>query len=300
MGVGCGRVLDNNNQEGGVAMARGITDEEKRKKIVDRQVKDLCRNFGTYLDKFNDAPPFKDPKKMLSSHTKTMCMRKKLGGVANNIIDSDEYLCALRSTLVAWGMDNRKAELKEYDKFAESIRGFKFLIVSLEPVGLAQIDDADITRILFRAYKSMLEQVGLSQIDEADTTRMLLWLVVQGMGLSQTYSQTITGAKALHHLLPQLMPPIDGQYTGKFFHYSSNSQIQTTKAFSLMLSYFSQIAQNDDVDLGQHVRPEKWEWATSETKVIDNAIIGYCVKHPEMLKGVRDEYDRIFKNGVAV
>ena len=232
-------------------MAWGITDEEKRKKIVDRQVGELCRNFGTYLDSFNAEPPFKDPK-MLSSHTKTMRLRENLGGVAN-IIDSDEYLCALHDTIDAW-MGKRKVRLKKYDKFAEAIREYRQDIVDLEQVGLAQID-ADI--------------------------KLKLWRIIKKMRLSHNKSRTVMGAKTLHHLLPQLLPPIDRRYTRRFFRYhSSQFQYYPEGGFKRMLSYFAQIAQR--VDLASYVGTAPW--ATSESKMIDNAIIGYCRLHPKILE----------------
>ena len=220
-------------------------DRIDKDKLVDSQIGDLCKNFDTYLDKFNTAPLYDDT---LSQHKEMLELRDKLGGVANSIV-SDEYLSDLRSMLVAWGVDSRRAELEKYDKFAKSVRKCKDDIVSLEGKGVAQIN-ADIA-------------------DE-------LWQIIKRMKLSNTGSQTVTGAKALHHLLPQLMPPIDGRHTGTFFRYY-HSQLQNEKNFSRMLSCFARIANEVKVELGIYV--EKTPWATSESKVIDNAIIGYCRLH---------------------
>ena len=220
-----------------------------KKVELDRQVDDLCENYDTYLAEFNGAPPFTDWQ--WSCHKETIALRNDLGGTAKSI-DSDEYLRSLYSTLVAWGMDNKGAKLQPYDKFAESVRKYKPGITALERVGAAQID-ADI------AGK--------------------MWRIIGGMQLSQTQSQTVTGAKALHHLLPQLLPPIDRGYTRPFFrYYSPQFQYNQEGAFMRMLSYFAQIARR--VDLGRYVGTA--QWATSESKLIDNAIIGYCRLHPEL------------------
>ena len=223
---------------------------------LDRQVDELCENFEAYLIEFNGAPPFTDVQ--VSYHIVTLDLRDKLGGVAKSI-DSEAYMRALYSTLEAWGMnwgadDSNGPKMQEYDKFAESVRAYKPGIAPLERVGLAQID-ADI------AGK--------------------MWRIIQGMQLSQRQSQIVTGAKALHHLLPQLLPPIDRKYTRPFFLYDGRRfQYNQREAFALMMSYFARIARR--VDLGRYVGTARW--ATSESKLIDNAIIGYCLLHPELMQ----------------
>ena len=242
------------------------------RRALDRQVDELCENFDAYLIEFNGAPPFTDTQ--VSYHIATLDLRSKLGSVAKSV-DSDEFLHALYSTLDAWGMNSarggngRGSRLQEYDRFAASVRAHKGGIAALERVGAAQID-ADVAR--------------------------RLWRIIQGMRLSQTQSQTVTGAKALHHLLPRLLPPIDRGYTQPFFRYS-NPQFQYNQetAFGLMLEYFARIAQQ--VDLGRYVGTARW--ATSESKLIDNAIIGFCRLHLGLMRRYKGR-DRIYKNGVAV
>ena len=191
-------------------------------------------------------PPFTDTQ--VSYHITALDLRDKLGGAAKSI-DSDGYLHALYFTLEAWGMNSKGAKMQDYDEFAASIRSYKGGIASLENTRLSQID-AEIAQ--------------------------KLWRIIQGMQLSQTRSQTVTGAKALHHLLPQLLPPIDREYTQTFFRYNdARFQYNQEAAFKMMLPYFAQIAQR--VDLPSYVG--KARWATSESKLIDNAIIGFCRRH---------------------
>lgn len=233
---------------------------------LDRQVDDLCRNFTAYLTEYDDAPPFTDTQ--ASYHITALDLREKLGGAAKSI-DSDGYLHVLYFTLEAWGMNSKGAKMQDYAKFAASIRSYKGGIASLENTRLSQID-ADI------AHK--------------------LWRIIQGMRLSQTQSQTVTGAKALHHLLPQLLPPIDREYTQTFFHYDdARFQYNQEEAFKLMLPYFARIAQR--VDLPSYVG--KARWATSESKLIDNAIIGFCRRHLGLFYKFKAR-DRLYINGVAV
>lgn len=238
------------------------TKQTRRVPFVHRQVEDLCKNFDTYLAEFNADPLYGDT---LSQHKKMLGLKDKLGGVVKSI-ESDKYLRDLRSMLKAWGMNKRGAKLQEENKFVVSVLEYKCDIAELE-------------------------RVGVAQIDEDVSVRRELWRIIQGMKLSQSEtSQTVTGTKALHHLLPQLMPPIDGGYTRPFFRYQSTQTNDNKYAFNLMLWYFAQIAQ--EVDLGQYVRPETW--ATSESKLIDNAIIGYCKRHP----GLKKKYDYNWRSRV--
>ena len=226
------------------------------------QVDELCRNFDTYLDEFNNSSPFRHS--WWYCHKRTIDLRKELGGVAESI-DSDEYLNALYSTLEVWGMNrawrsnSKGSKMQEYDVFAASVRAHKRDVADMDRVGLAEID----------AY----------------TTREDLWQIIDGMQLSQRKpSQTVTGSKALHHLLPRLLPPIDRGFTRRFFRYNGHwFQYNQEDAFKEMIPYFAQIAKEVEKKqgLGRYVGTAKW--ATSESKMIDNAIIGYCLKHSDRL-----------------
>lgn len=217
---------------------------------VHSQVDDLCENFDTYLAEFNDYTPF--TYEQLSWHKRTINLRKDLGGAANSI-SSGRYMHTLYSTLEAWKMNSRRAKMQGRVKFAASIREYRRGITALDGMGAAQIYD----------FKGEL------------------WRIIQGMQLSQNENtQIVTGTKSLHHLLPKLLPPIDGGYTRPFFHYQSTQTNDNDYAFSLMLWYFGQIAQAIDLEL--YVGTARW--ATSESKLIDNAIIGYCNWHPGILR----------------
>lgn len=233
-------------------MARRFS-EAYRPDALFRQVKDLCDNFDTYLAEFNSAPLYNDT---LSQHKNMLGLRIKLGGIAKSI-DSDEYLRDLRFMLVAWGMDSRGAKLQKYDTFVASVRACRRDIAALEDAGVEQMDQID------------------------GDIKPELWRIIQGMKLSQSkYSQIVTGTKALHHMLPHLLPPIDGGYTRPFFRYQSTQTKDNKYAFNLMLEFFALIAQRVDLEC----RVGKSPWATSESKLIDNAIIGYCNRHLGLLK----------------
>lgn len=79
-------------------------------------------------------------------------------------------------------------------------------------------------------------------------------------------------SKALHHLLPDLVPPIDRKYTLHFFYGNTNySEKDQKEKFLAIFDKFRLISKELDLTekdlLGQ--------WDTSIPKLIDNAIIGF-------------------------
>jgi hypothetical protein len=82
----------------------------------------------------------------------------------------------------------------------------------------------------------------------------------------------VAGTKTLHHLLPDLVPPMDRAWTGTFFGWSSGDpQTNQTKIFVRAFAGFAEIA--------RATRPSRLVgdgWRSCSTKVLDNAVIGYC------------------------
>ena len=67
----------------------------------------------------------------------------------------------------------------------------------------------------------------------------------RAISIAKNKSQIVAASKALHFLMPQLMPPIDREYTRRFFSYH---QIQgNEREFKFIMSYFVRIAQKNDL-----------------------------------------------------
>ena len=217
-------------------------------RAIGEQLDDLCQNFDKYIQVFNDDPPF--TKSQWEWHQKTIRKRKELNGVTRSI-ESDEFLSHLLVTLNEWGMNKRGSKLVPYGEFISK----------------------------FRLHKDFITSFDQNQISELDwRTSENLWELIHELKISESGSQLVAGTKAIHHLLPELLPPMDRGYTKPFFRYH-NSQFQgknQESAFKFIIPYFAQISRR--VDLSSHMG--KTPWATSRSKVIDNAIIGYCKHHP--------------------
>jgi hypothetical protein len=91
----------------------------------------------------------------------------------------------------------------------------------------------------------------------------------------ENQAKVVAGTKTLHHLLPDLVVPMDRAWTGRFFQFhlpewqDADSQ---RRIFQLAYGHF--------VNVARQVQPEQYVtgrgWRTSRTKIIDNALIGFC------------------------
>ncbi len=97
--------------------------------------------------------------------------------------------------------------------------------------------------------------------------------VYAGMKVSTSGTQIVAGSKFLHHLLPDLVPPIDRQYTFTFF--TGQKAVPNDRvAFGEWLPRFAEIGRRCREPIAQAVDRGGF-MATGEAKVIDNAIMGY-------------------------
>ena len=221
---------------------------------VRERMADLLADFEVYLE---TEPPFGDW--AWSLHRETIDMRKQFRSVAD-ATESHEFIVKhIGYTLVAWGMDGRAAELAPREDFFTSIREHRRHLVELELFSVSDLTSR--------------------QLDD------YIWKLIQGLGLSKGRSQVVTGSKVLHHLFPKLMPPIDHQYTAKFFTpgWLKNTRNPNSKSqFMVIANGFGLIATVLEKHNGEDYLRNlvgSTQWATSETKLIDNAIIGYVKKH---------------------
>jgi hypothetical protein len=223
-------------------------------------VESLIAHFERYLSYYEAKPPFAKPEQ-LRTHKKTIDLRRQLGTASAALAD-DRFLDSLAETLKAWGIGSHDAILVKTHEFRRQLRNQAEEITALDGI----------------------------LIDNADTsTGDRLWRIIRSLdivlgrrALKPTQSKIVGGSKALHHILPELMPPIDRTYTAWFLlrieaqHFQNYSQEAET--FRVAFESFRAIAKG--ANPVQYV--SRYEWNTSRTKVIDNAIVGF-------VSGLRDK-----------
>lgn len=214
---------------------------------IDRKVNSLCSDFSCYINKFDLSNPFTGP--ALDFHFRTLDRLRECGALAIAFQDNlfFEYLY---DTLIAWGLRRRGSKLVEFEAFRSSLRNQKSEIEDLEHCRLTRLSEGAV-----------------------DVVADSLWQILASLRISKAKTKLIANSKALHHLLPQLMPPIDRQYTLRFFDYK-NITGRDERTFREIYHQFHRIGSRTEETIYKYLGHG---FHTSETKVIDNAIIGYVL-----------------------
>ena len=208
-------------------------------------MKDLIEGFPRYLGVYSKAPAF-TPAGQLEFHVETIRIRRELGS-ARSAVGDDCFLHSLYQTLNAWGIGRRASRLLSEPEFIAAIRAKTSEIAELDNTSL---EDAD--------------------LDEAKVCQRV-WKLVDKLGIIKNDTRIVPGTKALHHILPDLVVPIDRGYTQKFFKWH-NPQFQYDQEGKF------RVACHAFVEVARQTNPRQFVtsgWNSSSTKVIDNAVVGF-------------------------
>jgi len=155
-------------------------------------------------------------------------------------------------------MGPKGAKLVDFESFKKTLSNQKEAITSLQDYQLIQ-----------------LSQQNLNTIVDA------LWNILSNLKVSETETQIVAGSKALHHLLPKLIPPIDREHTIRFFYCKKEAKTVVLPSggeeciFKEMYPFFFEMSSKNREAVSQHIGRG---FHTSETKVIDNAIVGFVLE----------------------
>lgn len=217
-----------------------------RKDVVADRLGALVRGFSRYLVVYDDTVPFSGDQ--LAYHLAALEARRAAGSAAEAARDPT-FAQGLRRTLIAWGLGVRGSRLAEAFEFAAALR----------------------------AAAPLLEAVDGLRIDQQSLPSDLpeqLWMLVDGLGVVANDAKIVAGTKTLHHLLPDLVPPMDREWTGKLFslHPPEWQGRQQRATFLRLFRAYREVATK--VDLDAQLTGQLWR--TGPAKLLDNAAIGYC------------------------
>jgi len=147
--------------------------------------------------------------------------------------------------------------------------------------GYTKLGDISDLKSSFQQQRGRIERLGNLRIeeiddDEVDDVAASIWEVLQGLRVGIGKTLLVANSKALHHLLPDLVPPIDRNYTLKFF--VGRPYIRRGRDadyFRALFPLFREIAITCQGDIQARIRIPPEGMNTSVTKVIDNAILGF-------------------------
>ena len=217
-----------------------------RRTAVDERVEALIADFGRYVKAFDRDRPFTAEKVRL--HLATLAAARRHSSVASAAADPG-FIELLHQTLEAWGMSSRGARLAGPTELGARIRASAGRIERLATVRIEELSTAG-----------------------AAETASEVWALLEKIRASRRESNLVASSKALHHLLPGLLPPIDHAYTLRFFGRQTLQRKDEKRTFLRIYAHFHRIAvDRKDVIVATIGRGMH----TSVTKVIDNAIVGY-------------------------
>ncbi len=124
----------------------------------------------------------------------------------------DRHIEMLYATLTSWGMHRMgditktKAKLEEFDLFKSNILNLKDKLLKLKKTDLRRLEE----------NKDLIKQVFLS------------------LKISKSDSLVVANSKTMHHLLLDLISPIDREHTIRFFKYDKEDFIGKNQKFKLI------------------------------------------------------------------
>lgn len=213
----------------------------------DQKIHDILRNAEKYHRSYYKNKTFTGPS--LYFHLKALETRKPSGRS-----DHLEYVYA---ALSSWGMHRMGksgAKMVEFNNFFSSIQSVKKDIAEAQEY-VPYLMNENKFSVLSKIFKSINVM--------ASSTRL------------------IGNSKVMHHMLPNIIPPIDRQYTLMYLknnkNLSNNLDFEWKTMREIIEFFFIPITCNQEFKS----KAEKWmankntfSWDTSLLKIVDNLVIG--------------------------
>lgn len=218
---------------------------------MDVRISELDSGFRRFVDVFGRSERFSGPSWYFHRQT----LNRRAGhATIDSLLEDDGFFDALYATLTAWGLHRMgpgNTKLRNLDDIRASVREQAQHLEALRLLRIFEVTDSDVPSIVKR-----------------------VWSVLTALRVSIAKARIVANSKALHHLLPDLVPPMDREYTFQFFYGRNMLSVDEATAFGEMFSRLIRVACNQQSTIGALLDRS---WNTSAAKVIDNAIVGYMI-----------------------
>ena len=182
---------------------------------------------------------------------------------------SDRHIELVYATLTAWGMHRMgksSAKLVDWEEFRNSILNFsdKWKCLNTDKNKMTSMDKCK--------YADLIQNIR-------DDYYLL--------NLSTSNQSIVVNSKALFHLFPELFPPIDRQYTKRFFCHKKDNWLNDSEnfrtvnlpstpqtQFNLFKGLCVEIKKMSE-NLTDYLKQQKKQHDVPAPKAIDNAIMNY-------------------------
>jgi hypothetical protein len=105
--------------------------------------------------------------------------------------------------------------------------------------------------------------------------------IFQGLKVMASGTSLVGNSKVMHHMLPNVVPPIDREYT--LWHLLGNKNVRNDLDWEwelmkeIIANFFIPVASDREFERMAHgwiARKDEYPWDTSFLKIVDNLVIG--------------------------
>lgn len=211
----------------------------------------LTDEFPRFVLRFERSSAFPGPS--IYFHDRAIECRRSHASV-DDLMADERFFEYVYAVLPAWGMHRMGKQAAKVGGFHEMVMSFR-----AQASTIAELWDLHISTVRTGDVEALAEK---------------LWSVLGSLNVSTSATRIVAGSKALHHVLPDLVPPIDRQYTFQFFTGQKAVNSGDERAFLEWFPYLAEIGRRAASDISDAVLRGGF-MATGPAKVIDNAIIGF-------------------------
>lgn len=221
-------------------------DSSPRRLRIHRRLQNLIKDFDGFVAEYDNNVPFQRSGQY-EWHRRTIDRRCSFPALDAALRD-DPFVTLLYETLQKWGIGQRASRLVPVTEFMVSIRAQAERLMALEHHSLESL------------------------AEDGRAVGGQVWACIESLAIVDNKSRVVSGTKTLHHLLPDLVPPMDGKWTGRFFEWSG-ADLRSRQAFFA--------AWCDLQGVAAVCRPSRLVgsgWRTSATKILDNAVVACAMR----------------------
>jgi len=211
------------------------------------KVRDILDNADRYHQAYYEAETFRGPS--LYFHLRALKTRQSPSSLKHL-----EYVYA---TLASWGMHRMGkggSKMQSFDTFRQSVKSLKDKISKAQKFDPGEMNDEG---------WALLEKI------------------FKGIKIMASGTSLVGNSKVMHHMMPNIVPPIDREYTLQYLRGNTNISNDLDDEWQIMKdiisNFFIPITCNRQfLSTAKEwmAKPSEFPWDTSVLKVVDNLVIG--------------------------
>jgi hypothetical protein len=176
----------------------------------------------------------------------------------------DQFAESAYAMLAAWGMHRMGSggsKMREFDEFLSSMR------------------------TVWPSFAKLREKLPDNLVDDDWDHLRSIFCEIRCMA---TGTSLVGNSKVMAHMLPNLVPPVDREYTLTFLYggkqITNNVETEWSQLRQMLQEFFYPVARNPSFQAKAQnwlSHREQFRWDTSQLKILDNLVIGFSSLSPK-------------------